>query len=353
MDSSSNAQTPVTKNWLIRTKQRQILGPVSKEKLISFVEKGALGPEDEVMSGNGYWFALKEKDLLDKYILGDIPQSFDPISEAKTVLSISKEKKEGTSSLYPNPDPLKLQKEQMAKDDQEVSPASSEEEGRVPDEEELAYPDLGEVESSATPVKEDLEYPDFGDIPSDNEPQTQVLKLDSTLSEKKGPVEDRSSLVNEVENESDEDSEDWDGHLPDQEDLEYPDIGELKSEQPQEVEEEEEAEASPPEQPKIEEEPVKKKNVKPTQRKKKVIEAPKRNDRYLFYILALVVLLTLGVFYYYRKILNKPLPLIGVLVSEVQAQSLVQDPSGLKKKEFLSLSPFQKTYTEQKSLSRL
>lgn len=365
MDSSSKTQTSATKNWLIRTKQKQILGPVTKEKLISFVEKGALGPEDEVMSGNGYWFALKEKELLDKYLLGDIPQSFDPISEAKTVLSVSKTKKEGTSSLYPNPDPLKLKKEQLAQEQQADSLDSNEEKVLVPDEEELAYPDVGDVGdvgSSATPTNDDLEYPDFGDIPPDDEPQTQVLKLDSSLSEKKATPEDRSSLVNEIENDAAddslgvEDSTDWDGNLPAQEDLEYPDFGgpDLKAGPQVESEStpgpEPEPEAIPPEQPEVDRIPVKKKSAKQTTRKKKVIEAPKRNDRYLFYILALVVLLTLGVFYYYRKILNKPFPLIGAVVTSAHAQSLVQDPSGLKKKEFLNLSPFLKTYTAPRSL---
>ena len=46
------------RNWLIRTTQNQILGPVAKAKLLEFLQKGALGLNDEVSSGNGYWFSL-------------------------------------------------------------------------------------------------------------------------------------------------------------------------------------------------------------------------------------------------------------------------------------------------------
>ena len=68
------------RNWLIRTHQKQILGPVGKTKVIEFLQKGALGLNDEVTCGNGYWFWLKEKDLVDKYLYGDVPQSYNPIS---------------------------------------------------------------------------------------------------------------------------------------------------------------------------------------------------------------------------------------------------------------------------------
>jgi len=66
------------RNWLIRTTQNQILGPVAKAKVIEFMEKGALGLNDEVTSGNGFWFSLKEKDLVDKFLYGDIPQGYNP-----------------------------------------------------------------------------------------------------------------------------------------------------------------------------------------------------------------------------------------------------------------------------------
>ena len=75
------------KNWLIRTKSNHILGPVSKEKIIELYQNGSIRPEDEVCSGNGYWFFMREKDLVESYILGNKKQSFNPISEARDVLT--------------------------------------------------------------------------------------------------------------------------------------------------------------------------------------------------------------------------------------------------------------------------
>ncbi len=75
------------KNWLIRTKSNHILGPVSKEKLLELYNNGSVRPDDEICSGNGYWFFLREKDQVEAYLLGNKKQSFNPISEAKDVLT--------------------------------------------------------------------------------------------------------------------------------------------------------------------------------------------------------------------------------------------------------------------------
>ncbi len=56
------------KDWLIRTKQNQILGPVTLEKIKELIEKGSLVDNDEICQGNGIWFWVKEKDLLNKYV---------------------------------------------------------------------------------------------------------------------------------------------------------------------------------------------------------------------------------------------------------------------------------------------
>ncbi len=75
------------KNWLIRTKSNHILGPVSKEKVLELYKNGSIRAEDEICSGNGYWFYLREKDQVDDYLLGDKKQSFNPITEARDVLT--------------------------------------------------------------------------------------------------------------------------------------------------------------------------------------------------------------------------------------------------------------------------
>lgn len=77
------------KNWLIRTKSNHILGPVSKDKVVELYQNGSIKPDDEICSGNGYWFFIRESELVDKYLLGSEQQSFNPISEAKDVLTSS------------------------------------------------------------------------------------------------------------------------------------------------------------------------------------------------------------------------------------------------------------------------
>ncbi len=74
------------KNWLIRTKNNHILGPVSKKKVLELYHNGSLKPEDEISSGNGYWFFIKEQELIDKYLIGETVQGFNPVSEAHNTL---------------------------------------------------------------------------------------------------------------------------------------------------------------------------------------------------------------------------------------------------------------------------
>lgn len=75
------------KNWLIRTKSNHILGPISKEKVLELYNNGSIKPDDEVCSGNGYWFFIREDDMVDRFLVGGEVQGFNPISEAKDVLT--------------------------------------------------------------------------------------------------------------------------------------------------------------------------------------------------------------------------------------------------------------------------
>ncbi len=77
------------KNWLIRTRSNHILGPISKEKVLELYHNGSIKSDDEVCSGNGYWFYLREDDLVERFLIGEETQSFNPISEAKDVLTSS------------------------------------------------------------------------------------------------------------------------------------------------------------------------------------------------------------------------------------------------------------------------
>jgi hypothetical protein len=151
------------RNWLIRTAQNQILGPVAKTKLLEFIQKGALGLMDEVCSGNGYWFSLKEKDLVEKYIYGDIPQGYNPISESPSVIS-RMENPEKTTSINTAP----------ANNASTVKPNT--EAGITPSSEDLDFPDFTvvtkgpalnlESEETKLPAEDDLEFPDVGKISS-------------------------------------------------------------------------------------------------------------------------------------------------------------------------------------------
>jgi hypothetical protein len=76
------------KNWLIRTKSNHILGPISKEKVVELYKNGSIKPDDEVCCGNGYWFFIREDDMVERFLKGNEAQSFNPISEAKDVLTV-------------------------------------------------------------------------------------------------------------------------------------------------------------------------------------------------------------------------------------------------------------------------
>ena len=111
-------------NWLVRTQSGRILGPIDKKKVISFIEDQSLGEEDELCSGNGHWFYIKEKKLLNNYIYGNATQSFNPVNEAKVVLANqSSKKKKSTTSQAKN---------------------TNEDALHFPDDTDLEYPDDGD-----------------------------------------------------------------------------------------------------------------------------------------------------------------------------------------------------------------
>jgi hypothetical protein len=75
------------KNWLIRTKTNHILGPISKEKVLELFHNNSIKPDDEICSGNGFWFFIREDDMVKRFLLGSEVQGFNPVSEAKDVLT--------------------------------------------------------------------------------------------------------------------------------------------------------------------------------------------------------------------------------------------------------------------------
>lgn len=321
------------RNWLIRTSQNQILGPVAKAKVLEFLQKSALGLNDEVCSGNGYWFSLNEKDLVDKYLYGDIPQGYNPISESKSVLS-RRENPDKTTSLNTAP----------ANKTQEMKLAAQGP-GVLPSGDDLEYPDLTVVSTKLSdligpgtaahstedlklPTSNDLEFPDVTLIATsiNNNPQTPIYEGHSVeaLLKPKELVEVPAS--NEVI------------IYPENDDLAYPDM-EAPAPQLEAEENQGKAEKIPQIEPVLgmvkknekhkeiysedkkllHERKIKASSKGPgTQEVSLPTEAParvmpehlkKRNDNYLMYVLVILVLIILGLFfYYYRNILNKPLP---------------------------------------------
>ena len=213
------------RNWLIRTAQNQILGPVAKQKLLEFIQKGALGMLDEVSSGNGYWFALKEKDLVEKYLYGDLPQSYNPISESKSVLS-KRDNPDKTTSINTAP----ANKTQILK--------STPGEGVAPSADDLEFPDLTVVRTVPTiaakddgvklPDDSDLEFPDMAMVASNvahsfKESSGPQMQTEVTMVAKPMPVSlPKSEPVKSVSVQNSHSSEEV--LFPTEDDLAFPDM---------------------------------------------------------------------------------------------------------------------------------
>lgn len=351
------------KNWLIRTKNKQILGPATKEKVIELIEKGSLTSEDEITCGNGYWFWVRERDLLEKYLYGDLPQTFNPISEAQDVLTAKTTPDGITASAVESPQTAKAK---SAPPQSDANQLPSDDDLAYPDDDDLAYPDMGggdepeELDAtdpmiSEAPAQEAFEDSATGEIEMSE--VTQELERPTPEQVKAAPVQSAPSPTP-----SDDDDENF--LYPSAEDLEYPDVpggekvladsdgetgddddrtdpnvsipdsgaeleGVEELEELQELEDlqalhEEDEEEIPQESSAPKKRKLKGKKGK---KKRKVVAERKSNDRYLIYI-ALFIMLAIGVvIYYYKSILNKPLPVIGM--QEAHAQTL----SSLSKKK--------------------
>jgi hypothetical protein len=122
------------KNWLIRTKSNHILGPVSKEKALELFNNGSIKPDDELCSANGFWFFIREEEMVEKYLKGNETQGFNPISEAKDVLTQSEVKhtldqsQDEITMVGNNVSMAKLRQKETAKEEglAEVTPIRSE-----------------------------------------------------------------------------------------------------------------------------------------------------------------------------------------------------------------------------------
>jgi len=71
-------------DWLIRTRDNSIFGPVPKEEVIRRIQTGELTPRDEVCRANHYWFTLYEKQEFVDQLGIPFPEKFLPATEEET-----------------------------------------------------------------------------------------------------------------------------------------------------------------------------------------------------------------------------------------------------------------------------
>lgn len=58
----------IEKNWLIRTFDKKILGPVTRDKLLRLLRDNKLSESDEVCPGNHFWVYVKEKKIISELL---------------------------------------------------------------------------------------------------------------------------------------------------------------------------------------------------------------------------------------------------------------------------------------------
>lgn len=251
----------------------QILGPVRQEKVIELLEKGSLREEDEVSAANGFWFCLHEKELVERYLYNSEKQPFNPISEAKSVLTIEEQR------------PISVDK------------AERREERVSPSQDDLEYPTIEIAPVAPEILDEDEDEDERDDV---------TMMINEEAIAQIEPLVEKTETNVEVEFEP----------------IEIPAPVEELIQRHRPSEELDEAASTI-------------KIHKPKGKKHRPTPTIKKNDRYLFVLLILVGLLIAGIVYYYRTVLNKPLPgfEISLLIPSAQAQSILS--SGTSKKKIL------------------
>ena len=169
----------MTKDWLIRTKNNHILGPVTKEKIKQLISNGSIKGDDEVCSGNGYWIFVREQDLIARFIFGDEPQGFNPVQEIDPIISLNRSQ-----------------------------PDINQEAELLPSEDDLAYPDMGQGEAdqpedefgNIMPEADDLAYPDMGGDASESDSQMDATLVDVNFSDFQKQLKQENDETNEKEN---------------------------------------------------------------------------------------------------------------------------------------------------------
>jgi len=217
------------KNWLIRTQNKKILGPVSKSKIIELVQKKSLTENDEICPGNGHWFFIREKELADQFLWGDLPSSFNPVSEAPCLfmgrdfsfiesflLQIEKGKMRpstvGPKAASDSTSVLNLAQYHESK---EISKETNKETKEI--KENIPFPPFKQIDNTqgddaavadVLPSEEDLEYPSLEGLADTGQPV-----MVTTSEAKSHPYKFAEPVIDEMEIK-----------LPEKDDLEYPSL---------------------------------------------------------------------------------------------------------------------------------
>lgn len=277
------------KNWLIRTHLKKILGPVSKEKVLELLEKNTLVGDDEICSGNGFWFFVREKDLLEKYVYNDESQDFGPLALHSTSKTTVSAQKDSDITLVANVNDLKGA----------LGGEESKDEGDavIPSQDDLEFPDASENvanDQEKEPNKSDLEYPNL----SQNEEQQKLNQSDQQNAET-----EREGLANNIPQMT--------------KTQEKKAASKSKKSMAEGIALEETKKTST--NYKMEDSSKNKKS-----RKGKVEIVPKRDDRYLYYIMIIIIAGVLLAFYYYKRVFKKP-ALNEIVPEEVEQTSLIKN----------------------------
>lgn len=60
--------------WMVRTAQNEVRGPYTREAVVQQIQRGELGPDDEVCQANHYWIYLDEREEVQKQLGIEAPR---------------------------------------------------------------------------------------------------------------------------------------------------------------------------------------------------------------------------------------------------------------------------------------
>lgn len=156
------------KTWLIRTKNHHLLGPVSQKKIQELISNNSIKGEDEVCSGNGYWFFIREQELVAKYIFGNEKQDFNPVQESEPVLTAENAQNEIES----------------AQNDETLLPSDND----------LDYPEIDDITTIGVSLNQIMsEDADIPEIPEKKKPVPKKKANLNTVAPKKTPIKKTAS----------------------------------------------------------------------------------------------------------------------------------------------------------------